>query len=36
MTSVFLAKQDLPNVQNLSGEYFDKSQVKATKNKDIT
>ncbi len=36
MTSLFLATTDLPNVQNLSGEYFDKSQVKATKNKDIT
>jgi retinol dehydrogenase 12 len=35
-TSLFLATTDLGNIKNNSGEYFDKSQVKATKHKDIT
>jgi retinol dehydrogenase 12 len=36
MTSLFLATTELSNVQNLNGGYFDKSKVKATKNKNIT
>jgi retinol dehydrogenase 12 len=36
MTSLFLATTELENVKNHSGEYFDKSKVKATKSKKIT
>jgi retinol dehydrogenase 12 len=35
-TSLFLATTDLENIKNNSGEYFDKSEVKTTKHKDIT
>jgi retinol dehydrogenase 12 len=36
MTSLFLATTELSNVHGLSGQYFDKSKVKAVNNKDLT